>query len=39
MAALEFADFVEMDVVLCKDEVIVSHDTFLSRLSDIHNYP
>lgn len=40
LAALPVADYVEFDVVLNKDlDLLICHDTFLSRLSDIINYP
>lgn len=40
MAAFEWADFAEMDVVLNKEnELIVCHDPFLSLVSDIAQHP
>lgn len=39
-AALQYADFVEMDVVLAKNnELVVCHDPFLSLVSDIASHP
>lgn len=39
-AALQWADFVEMDVVLCKGNgIIVCHDPFLSKVSNIEEHP
>jgi len=39
-ASCQWADFVELDVVLNKNgEAIVCHDVFLSKVSDVAQHP